>query len=46
MKNLTSDDRIQILSTIDELNQYLNGYVTKTSLQITLKELSKELNKK
>ncbi len=46
MKNLTSDDRIQILSTIDELNQYLNGYVTKTSLQITLKELNKELNKK
>ncbi len=39
MQNLTIDNRIQILSTIDELNQYLNGYVTKTSLQITLNEL-------
>ncbi len=33
MKNLTSDDRIQILSTNDELNQYLTGYVNKTNLQ-------------
>jgi len=38
-KNLTKEKRIEILATIDELNQYLNGYVTKTSLQITLDEL-------
>ena len=36
-------DRINILSTIDELNQYLQGNITKTSLQITLDELIKEL---
>jgi hypothetical protein len=35
--------RIEILSTIDELNQYLNGNVTKTSLQITLQELIDKL---
>ena len=35
--------KIEILSTIDELNQYLNGYVTKTSLQITLNELINKL---
>jgi len=31
--------KADILATIDELNQYLNGNVTKTSLQITLSEL-------
>ena len=36
-------DRINILSTIDELNQYLQGNITKTSLQITLDELINEL---
>jgi len=35
--------KIEILSTIDELNQYLNGNVTKTSLQITLNELINKL---
>jgi hypothetical protein len=35
--------KIEILSTIDELNQYLNGNVTKTSLQITLQELIDKL---
>ena len=35
MQNLNSKTRIEILSTIDELNQYLNGFVTKSSLQIT-----------
>jgi len=39
MQNLTNENKMQILATIDELNQYLNGYVTKTSLQITLNEL-------
>ena len=35
--------KIEILSAIDELNQYLNGNVTKTSLQITLDELINKL---
>ena len=35
--------KIEILSTIDELNQYLNGFVTKSSLQITLDELINKL---
>lgn len=30
--------RTQVLATIDELNQYLNGNVTKTSIQITLED--------
>ena len=37
------NNKIEILSTIDELNQYLNGNVTKTSLQITLQELIDKL---
>ena len=36
-------NKIEILATIDELNQYLNGNVTKTSLQITLDELINNL---
>ena len=36
---LNTKTKIEILSTIDELNQYLNGNVTKSSLQITLDEL-------
>jgi hypothetical protein len=43
MQNLNSKTKIEILSTIDELNQYLNGNVTKTSLQITLDELINKL---
>lgn len=43
MQNLNSKTKIQILSTIDELNQYLNGNVTKTSLQIALDELINKL---
>ena len=35
--------KIEILTTIDELNQYLNGNVTKSSLQITLDELISKL---
>ena len=35
--------RTEIIATIDELNQYLNGNVTKTSLQITLDELINKL---
>jgi len=43
MQILNSKTRIEILSTIDELNQYLNGFVTKSSLQITLDELKNYL---
>ena len=43
MQNLNPKTRIEILTTIDELNQYLNGNVTKTSIQITLDELIKKL---
>ena len=35
--------KTEILATIDELNQYLNGNVTKTSLQITLDDLINRL---
>ena len=38
-----ANTREQIIATIDELNQYLNGNVTKTSLQITLDELINKL---
>lgn len=30
--------RKQVLATIDELNQYLNGNVTKTGIQIALED--------
>ena len=36
-------NKTEILAAIDELNQYLNGNVTKTSLQITLDELINNL---
>jgi hypothetical protein len=36
--------RIEILSTIDELNQYLNGNVTADSLRDTLEECSLALD--
>jgi len=35
--------RTEILATIDELNQYLLGNVTKSSLQVTLEELINNL---
>ena len=35
--------KYQILTTIDELNQYLNGYVTDEALTDTLKELLNKL---
>jgi len=40
---MTNEQRILVIATIDELNQYLNGYVTKTSLQTTLDELINKL---
>jgi hypothetical protein len=33
----------EIIAAIDELNQYLNGNVTKTSIQITLSDLINKL---
>ena len=36
-------NKIEIIAAIDELNQYLYGNVTKTSLQITLDELINNL---
>ena len=38
--------RVLILSTIDELNQYLNGNVTKTSLIETIETLKQNLQTK
>ena len=43
MQNLNPKTRAEIIAAIDELNQYLNGNVTKTSLQITLDELINKL---
>jgi hypothetical protein len=43
MQNINNNTKTEILATIDELNQYLNGNVTKTSLQITLDELINKL---
>ena len=43
MQNINNNTKIEIISAIDELNQYLNGNVTKTSLQITLDELINKL---
>jgi len=40
---LNTKTKIEIQTTIDELNQYLNGNVTKSSLQITLDELINKL---
>jgi hypothetical protein len=36
--------RVEILATIDELNQYRLGHVTRESLKITLKELLEKLD--
>ncbi len=43
MQNINNNTKAEILATIDELNQYLNGNVTKTGLQITLDELINKL---
>jgi len=40
MENTT---KVQVISTIDELNQYLNGYVTKDSIKETLNTLINKL---
>ena len=38
--------RTEILATIDELNQYLNGYVTDEAVIEALQELLNKLNTK
>ena len=38
MQNINSKTRIEILSTIDELNQYLNGNVTIEALKDALED--------
>jgi hypothetical protein len=40
---MTNEIKSEIIATIDELNQYLNGNVTKTSIQITLDKLINKL---
>ena len=40
---MTNEQRIEVIAAIDELQQYLNGNVTKTSIQITLDELINKL---
>ena len=42
MQKITTSD---ILATIDELNQYLLGNVTKLGLELSLKELLEIVNK-
>ena len=42
MQKITNSD---ILATIDELNQYLNGNVTKDGLSESLTELQNKLSK-
>ena len=43
MQKITNSD---ILALIDELNQYLNGNVTKLGLLESIKELQNKLNNK
>ena len=43
MQNINNNTRIEILATIDELYQYLNGYVTKDSLQKSLDKLTNKI---
>jgi len=37
-------NNIELISTIDEINQYLEGNVTRESLKITLRELLEKLD--
>jgi hypothetical protein len=36
---------IELIATIDEINQYMEGNVTKESLQMTIEELALTLSK-
>ncbi len=40
---MTNDKRTEIIAAIDELQQYLNGNVTKTGLQSALNDLINKL---
>ena len=40
---MQAEIKTEILATIDELNQYLNGNVTKTGLKIALSDLIDKL---
>lgn len=40
---MTSSEKIEVLSTIDDLNQYLNGNVTKEGVKEVLKDLLNNL---
>ncbi len=40
---MTNEKRIEVIAAIDELQQYLNGNVTKTGLQIALNDLINKL---
>ena len=42
---MTKEIKHTITATIDDLNQYLNGYVTDEGLSDTLKELLTKLKK-
>jgi hypothetical protein len=42
--NEINNNRTLVLATIDELNQYLNGYVTIESITDTARELLYKLN--
>tara|TARA_R110002049_G_scaffold147076_1_gene309743 strand:+ start:102 stop:245 length:144 start_codon:yes stop_codon:yes gene_type:complete len=44
MQNLNSKTKIEILSTIDELNQYLLGNVTIEAATDAVRELTHKLN--
>ncbi len=45
MHNLTNETRINVLATIDELNQYLLGNVTIEAATDAARELTYQLNK-
>ena len=42
--NITAKTRAEVLSTIDELNQYLNGNVTIEAATDATRELTYQLN--
>ena len=43
---MANEIKYQVTATIDDLNQYLNGYVTDEGLSDTLKELLKLIEHK
>ena len=45
MQNINTKTRIEILATIDELNQYLNGNVTTEALRDALEDCQLALDR-